>query len=31
VEGARHELFIEKDEYRQPVLTRIIRFFDAHD
>ena len=29
VKGAYHELFIEKDEYRIPVLTRILDFMSA--
>jgi len=30
IDGARHELFIEKDIYRFPALSNIIAFFNAH-
>jgi len=31
IDGARHELLFEKDEYRIPVLTKILEFFDSHN
>ncbi|WED21762.1 alpha/beta fold hydrolase [Vibrio sp. JC009] len=28
IPGAKHEIFFEKDEYRQPALSKILGFFD---
>lgn len=30
IQGAKHELFVERDEYRQQVLSRLLAFFEKY-